>query len=345
MTRWSDLLGALVRREDLDADATAWAMDQIMAGEATSAQIAGFVVALRSKGESVAEVEGLVRIMLARATRIEVPGPILDIVGTGGDQAHTVNISTMASIVAAASGVRVVKHGNRAASSACGTADVLEALGVALDLDPVDVAAVAVEAGITFCFAPLYHPAMRHSIPVRRELAIPTVFNFLGPLANPARPQFQAVGIADRRMAPIAAGVLARRGVEALVFRGDDGLDELTTTTTSSYWEVRGSTVTEGVFDPAILGVPRSEPGDLRGGDASHNAQVVRDLLAGRTGPVRDAVLLNAGAALAVCDPSEAKLVERIETGLARAADAVDTGAAAAILARWVEVTRRHKAD
>ncbi len=345
MTRWSDLLGALVRREDLDADATAWAMDQIMAGEATPAQIAGFVVALRCKGESVDEVEGLVRTMLARATRIQVPGPILDIVGTGGDQAHTVNISTMASIVAAASGMRVVKHGNRAASSACGTADVLEALGVALDLDPEDVAAVAVEVGITFCFAPLYHPAMRHSIPVRRELAIPTIFNFLGPLANPALPQFQAVGIADRRMAPIAAGVLAGRGVDALVFRGDDGLDELTTTTTSSYWEVRGRIVTEGVFDPSVLGLPRSEPGDLRGGDAIHNAGVVRELLAGRTGPIRDAVLLNAAAALAVCDQSEAKLTERIEAGLARAAEAVDSGAAAAILARWVEVTQQRHAD
>lgn len=345
MTRWSDLLGALVRREDLDADATAWAMDQIMAGEATPAQIAAFVVALRSKGESVDEVEGLVRIMLARATRIQVPGPILDVVGTGGDQAHTVNISTMASIVAAASGMRVVKHGNRAASSACGTADVLEALGIALNLAPADVAAVAVEAGITFCFAPLYHPAMRHSIPVRRELAIPTIFNFLGPLANPALPQFQAVGIADRRMAPIAAGVLARRGVDALVFRGDDGLDELTTSTTSSYWEVRGGTVTEGVLDPAILGVPRSAPGDLRGGDAVHNAGVVRELLVGRTGPIRDAVLLNAAAALAVCDRSEAKLTERIEAGLARAAQAVDTGAAAATLTRWITATQQRHAN
>ncbi len=340
MNRWPDLLGALVRGEDLDADTTAWAMDQIMGGEASPVHISAFVVALRSKGETVSEVEGLVRAMFSRARLIEVPGPTLDIVGSGGDQAHTVNISTMASIVAAATGVRVVKHGNRAASSACGTADVLEELGVALDLDPDDVAAVAVEAGITFCFAPVYHPALRHAIPVRRELAIPTIFNFLGPLANPARPTAQAVGVADRRIAPIAAGVLARRGVAALVFRGDDGLDELTTATTSSYWEVRDGNVTEGVLDPADLGVPRSEPGALRGGDRVHNAGVVRDLLAGRTGPVRDAVLLNAGAALAMCDPSDtAPLPERVRAGIARAAAAVDDGTAAKTLDAWIAAT------
>jgi anthranilate phosphoribosyltransferase len=340
MTRWPDLLGALVRREDLDADTTAWAMDQIMAGEASEVHISAFAVALRSKGETVAEVEGLVRTMMARARLIEVPGPTLDIVGSGGDQAHTVNISTMASIVAAASGVRVVKHGNRAASSACGTADVLEELGVALDLAPDDVAAVAVEAGITFCFAPVYHPALRHAIPVRRELAIPTIFNFLGPLANPARPTAQAVGVADRRIAPIAAGVLARRGVSALVFRGDDGLDELTTATTSSYWEVRNGTVTEGVLDPLELGIPRSQPGDLRGGDRVHNAGVVRELLAGKPGPVRDAVVLNAGAALAMCDPADtAPLVDRVARGIARAAAVVDDRTAARTLERWIAAT------
>lgn len=340
MTRWPELIGALVRREDLDADTTAWAMDQIMGGEASEVHIAAFAVALRSKGETVHEVEGLVRTMMERARLIEVPGPTLDIVGSGGDQAHTVNISTMASIVAAATGVRVVKHGNRAASSACGTADVLEELGVALDLDPDDVAAVAVEAGITFCFAPVYHPALRHAIPVRRELAIPTIFNFLGPLANPARPTSLAVGVADRRIAPIAAGVLARRGVSALVFRGDDGLDELTTATTSSYWEVRDGEVREGRLDPAELGVPRSEPGALRGGDKVHNAAVVRDLLAGKTGPVRDAVLLNAGAALAMCDPTDrAPLLDRVGRGIARAAEVVDEGTAAATLIRWIAAT------
>ena len=339
--RWPDVLSALVRGQDLDSDDTAWAMDQIMAGDATPAQIAGFAVALRAKGETVEEMEGLVRTMLARATPIEVAGPILDIVGTGGDQAHTVNISTMATIVVAGAGVKVVKHGNRAASSASGAADVLEALGVVLDLPAGDVARVADEVGVTFCFAPMFHPAFRHTAGPRRELGIPTTFNFLGPLAHPAHPDAQAVGVADRRMAGILAAVLARRGTAALVFRGDDGLDELTTATTSSVWEVRGGTVTEGTLDPADLGVPRSEVGALRGADPAYNAGVVRDLVAGRPGAVRDAVLLNAAGALAVVDPDPAPLGERLARGLARAADAVDSGAAAAKLEAWVTVSRR----
>jgi anthranilate phosphoribosyltransferase len=247
----------------------------------------------------------------------------------------------MATIVVAATGARVVKHGNRAASSSCGTADVLEELGVALDLRPSDVAAVALEAGVTFCFAPVFHPALRHAAVPRRELGVPTMFNFLGPLGNPARPGYQALGVADRRMAPIMAGVLARRGVEALVFRGDDGLDELSTATTSSYWEVRGGTVSPGVLDPTELGVARSEPGALRGGDAKFNAAVVRDLLAGRPGPVRDAVLLNAAAALAMLDRGPAPLADRLADGLRRAATAVDSGAGGAVLERWIAVTRR----
>jgi len=338
---WPALIGALLRREDLSADDTAWAMDQIMAGDASPAQIAGFAVALRAKGETVVEFEGLVRTMLARAVPISVPGPIVDIVGTGGDQAHTVNISTMATVVVAATGARVVKHGNRAASSLCGTADVLEELGVVLDLPPDAVAAVAIEAGVTFCFAPMFHPALRHAAVPRRELGVPTLFNFLGPLANPARPGFQAVGVADKRMAPIMAGVLAARGVQALVFRGDDGLDELSTAATSTYWEVRGGTVTEGSLDPADLGVPASERDALRGGDAAHNAAVVRALVAGKQGPIRDTVVLNAAAALAVLDSRSVPLTERIAEGLTRAAEVIDSGAAAATLDRWIAVSRR----
>ncbi|MGQ0623948.1 MAG: anthranilate phosphoribosyltransferase [Sporichthyaceae bacterium] len=340
MMRWADVLGPLVRGQDLDAQDTAWAMDQIMTGQATAAQVAGFAVALRAKGETVAEFSGLVCAMLAHATPLQVPGPILDVVGTGGDQAHTVNISTMAAIVAAACGVRVVKHGNRAASSSCGTADVLEALGVVLDLPAAAVAAVARDVGMSFAFAPMFHPALRHAAAARRELGIPTPFNFLGPLANPARPSHQAIGVADRRMAPIMAGVLAARGTAALVFRGDDGLDELTTTTTSSYWEVRGGAVVEGTLEPLALGLAHSEPGALRGGDAAFNAAVVRELLAGKTGPVRDAVLLNAGAALAVADDTGAGLPERVAAGLVCAAAAIDSGAGADLLERWVAATK-----
>lgn len=227
-----------------------------MSGAATPAQIAAFAVALRAKGETVAEVTGLVRTMFELATPLTVEGPVLDIVGTGGDRAHTVNVSTMAAIVAAAAGARVVKHGNRAASSLCGAADVLERLGVAIDLAPRLTARVAVEAGIAFCFAPLYHSALRFTGPPRKEIGVPTVFNFVGPLANPARPAAQAIGVFDARMLPVMAGVFAERGVSALVFRGDDGLDELSTAAPSTVFVVREGTATRTVFDPADLGVP-----------------------------------------------------------------------------------------
>jgi anthranilate phosphoribosyltransferase len=330
------VLSTLVDGTDLPAEATAWAMGEIMSGAATSAQIAGFVIALRAKGETVDEVEGLVRAMYSHATPITVPGRAVDVVGTGGDRAHTVNISTMAALVAAGAGVRVVKHGNRAASSVCGAADLLEELGIPLDLPVPRVAEIADEVGITFCFAPVFHPALRHAAVPRRELGVPTTFNFLGPLANPARPSAQAVGVADARMAAIVAGVLAGRGVSALVFRGDDGLDELTTTTTSRVWIVRDGEVHEERLDPGALGVPPASADALRGGDAPYNAEVARRLLAGEAGPVRDAVLLNAAAALVAYDGIQGDLVSLLGPALERAADAVDSGAAADVLARWV---------
>ena len=225
---WPSLISTLIKGKALTSSDTAWAMNEIMDGAATPAQIAGFGVALRMKGETVAEVSGMAEAMLAHATPISLPGPLVDLVGTGGDVAHTVNISTMGAIVAAAAGARVAKHGNRAATSACGAADVLEALGVAIDLPPPASVRLAEEIGIVFLFAPLYHPALRHAGPVRKELGVPTVFNFLGPVANPARPGAQAVGVADPRMGGILAGVLAGRGCSALVFHGHDGLDELT---------------------------------------------------------------------------------------------------------------------
>ncbi|WP_408899082.1 anthranilate phosphoribosyltransferase [Nocardioides sp. R1-1] len=338
---WPDVLGTLVAGEDLTPAQSAWAMGEILAGEATPAQIAGFVVALRAKGESIDELTGLVEAMYAVMTPISVPGRLLDVVGTGGDRSFSVNISTMSAIVAAGAGARVVKHGNRSASSQAGTADVLEALGVRLDLPVARVAEVADEAGITFCFAAAFHPAMRHAAVPRKELGIGTAFNALGPLANPTRPGAQAIGCADLRLAPVMAGVFARRGVDAWVFRGDDGLDELTTTTTSRLWVVHGGEVEQVSVDPAKFGIAPATAEDLRGGDAQHNAGVVRALLDGTPGPVRDAVLLNAGAALAVYDAPGAPYAEALAAGIARAAEAIDSGAARATLDRWVAAAGR----
>ncbi|WP_246081805.1 anthranilate phosphoribosyltransferase [Nocardioides litoris] len=334
---WPDVLSALVERRDLTAGQAAWAMGEVLSGEATPAQIAGFAVALRAKGETVEEVSGLADAMYARRTPIEVEGRLLDVVGTGADRSNSVNISTMAAIVAAGAGVRVVKHGNRSASSMAGSADVLEALGVRLDLPADRVAAVAVEAGITFCFAAAFNPAMRHTAAPRRELGIGTTFNFLGPLANPVRPAAQAIGCADPRMVPVMAGVFAARGSDAWVFRGDDGLDELTTTTTSTVYVATGGTVSGPVsIDPAELGLARATTEDLLGGDAAHNAEVVRRLLAGEQGPVRDAVVLNAGAALAVHAADGSAVPEALAAGIARAAEAIDSGGAQAALDRWI---------
>ncbi|WP_328401566.1 anthranilate phosphoribosyltransferase [Streptomyces sp. NBC_00390] len=336
---WPGVLNALLDNRDQSADATAWAMDRILSGEATNAQIAAFVVALRAKGETVDEITGLVRTMYAHANLIEVPGPSVDIVGTGGDGAKTVNISTMSAIVVAGTGAKVVKHGNRAASSASGASDVLEKLGVNLELTPRRVAEVAEEAGITFCFAVKFHPALRHVAATRKEVGIRTVFNFLGPLTNPARVKAQATGVADARMAPILAGVLAERGSSALVFRGDDGLDELTTTATSKVWVVRDGAVREEAFDPRDVGIDLVPVEALRGADASYNADVARRLLGGETGPVREAVLLNAAAALVALEPGDGPLAQQLRAGMDKAAVSIDSGAAKAALDRWVSVS------
>ncbi len=337
---WPDVLGPLIAGTDLTAEQSAWAMGEILSGTATSSQVAGFAVALRAKGETVAELQGLVDAMYAHARPLSVPGRVLDVVGTGGDRSFSVNISTMAAIVAAGAGAPVVKHGNRSASSKAGSADVLEELGIRLDLPSDEVARVGAEVGITFCFAAAFHPALRHAATARRELGVGTTFNFLGPIANPARPEAQAIGCADVRMAPVMAGVFARRGVDAWVFRGDDGLDELTTTTTSRIWAVTGGEVTEHVLDPLDLDVPRGTAEGLRGQDAAYNAGVVRRVLDGETGQVRDAVLLNAGAALAVHEAAPGGVEERLAAGLQRATEAVDSGRAREVLDRWVAATR-----
>ncbi|MFG2781652.1 anthranilate phosphoribosyltransferase [Streptomyces prunicolor] len=336
---WPEVLNSLLYGQDQDADATFWAMDQIMRGEATDAQIAGFVVALRAKGETVEEITGLVRAMYEHANVIEVSGKTVDIVGTGGDGAKTVNISTMSSIVIAGTGAKVVKHGNRAASSASGASDVLERLGVNLELTPKRVAEVAEEAGITFCFAVKFHPALRHAGAARGQLGIRTVFNALGPLTNPAKVRAQAVGVADPRMAPIIAGVFAERGNSSLVFRGDDGLDELTTTATSRVWIVRDGKVTEESFDPRDVGLELVPVEALRGADPEYNADVARRLLNGETGPVRDAVLLNSAAALVALEAGDGPLADRIRAGMEKAAESIDSGAAKRTLERWAAVS------
>ncbi|NUT94414.1 MAG: anthranilate phosphoribosyltransferase [Saccharothrix sp.] len=332
---WPLLLNRLIDRVDLGEDDTAWAMDQIMSGAATTAQIGAFAVALRAKGETPAEVDGLAAAMLQHARRFTVEGRAADIVGTGGDSSGSVNISTMATLVAAAAGVPVVKHGNRAASSQCGTADVLEALGVAIDLPPLGVQTTVEELGVGFCFAPVFHPAFRHTLGPRRELGIPTSFNLLGPLTNPAQPSVGLIGCARASAAPLMAGVFARRGSTALVVRGDDGLDEITTTTTTTVWVVSDGSVREDRIDPSRLGIATATPADLKGGDAAVNAEVVRELVGGKPGPVREAVLLNAAGAIAAHSGFSGDLHADLAAGLVRAAEAVDSGAAADLLRRW----------
>jgi anthranilate phosphoribosyltransferase len=333
---WPRALTAIAAHESLSADQAAEAMRQVMAGEATAAQLGGLLMALRTKGETVDEVEGLARTMLEFANPVHPPAPVIDTCGTGGDRSGTFNISTVAAVVVAGAGVPVAKHGNRAASSRCGSADLLEALGVRIDLDAAGVERCLREAGIAFMFAPVFHPAMGHAGPVRRDLRVPTVFNFLGPLTNPARPFAQVVGVSDPRMLPLMAEVLARRGTRAMLFRGQDGLDELTTSGESVVLDVADGRVRETTVDPLRLGLPTSAPDALRGGDAAASAEIARSILAGDRGPRRDVVVLNAAAALVV-----AGRAETLPDGLELAASAIDEGAAARTLERWVDASER----
>jgi anthranilate phosphoribosyltransferase len=334
---WPGVLGALSQGRDLTADQARAAMAEVLAGAATPAQIAGFIVALRMKGETVEELSGLVDAMLAAAERVtlSLDVPVVDVVGTGGDRAHTINVSTLSALVVAGAGGRVCKHGNRAASSATGSADLLEALGVRLDCGPDEVARCVAEAGIGFCFAPRFHPAMRHAGPPRRELGIPTVFNFLGPLANPAGVPRMMIGVADASMAERMVGVLATRGVErAMVVHGDDGLDELTISTTSRVVELRDGQVRDYRVDPTELGLPTAPREALVGGEPATNAELAQRVLAGESGPHRDIVGLNAAAALVV-----AGLADDLAGGLEVARSAIDSGKAADALARLVDVS------
>jgi anthranilate phosphoribosyltransferase len=343
---WPDVVGRLLRRQDLPADLAERAMAAILAGEATDAQIAGFAVALRAKGETAEELAALVRTMLRFGEHVDIPldgpgGPVVDTCGTGGDRSGTVNISTLAALVVAGAGVRVAKHGNRAASSACGSADLLEALGVAIDLGPAGVARCIDEAGIGFCFAPVFHPALRHAGPARRELGTPTTFNFLGPLANPAGVRRRVVGVSDPAMAERMALTLAELGVErAMVFCGDDGLDELTTTTISHVWDLDAGGVRTYTLDAEDYGIRRAVRDEIVGGDAVANVAIVERMLGGEPGPVRDIVALNAAAALVV-----AGVASDIGAGLDHAVTSIESGKAAAVLQTFIRTSAAAAAD
>jgi anthranilate phosphoribosyltransferase len=343
---WPNILNSLLDRQDLSVADAAWSMERIMLGEASPAQLGAFLVALRAKGETVDEIVGFRDAILEQAVVLPVNPMALDIVGTGGDRFGTVNISTMASIVCAAAGIPVVKHGNRAASSASGSSDVLNELGIDLSRDAERVAQIFTETGITFAFAAAFHPGFRHAAQTRKELGIPTVFNYLGPLCNPARPEASAVGVADLDRVPLFVGVFQTRGATALVFRGDDGLDELTTTGHSHVWEVSRGLVTEHDIDPRDLGIKRAQISELIGGSPRFNADVVRSVLAGEPGPIRDIVLLNAAAGLVAFDlandPSQVQvaILDRFRAKMSVAAAAIDTGAATDKLSAWIAATQ-----
>lgn len=355
LTDWVDVLEALLAGEALDAPTTQWVMAEMLTGGAPAANTAAFLVALRAKGETPEEVTGLVAGMMGASVPLEIEGPVVDTCGTGGDRSHTVNISTMAAVVAAAAGARVAKHGNRAASSLSGSADMLEALGVAIDLPASAAAEAGRRLGITFCFAPVFHPAMRHIGPIRRELGIRTVFNVLGPLANPAHPAAQVLGVPTEAIGELMAGVLAQRGTKALVVHGGDGLDELTVYAPSTIWDLTGPDLRRETLDPTDLGIPVPPPDALRGGTAERNAQIFRTLLDTPRDPavagLRDAVLLNAAAALVayaaaggplpvgIPEPT-APLRDRLAAALPAARAALDSGAARDLLNSWITTSQ-----
>ncbi len=347
---WPTILTSLLAGEDLSRGEASWAMAQIMSGEATPAQIGAFMLALRSKGETVEELAGLVDVMLDNAVLLETGSDAVDIVGTGGDLVGTVNISSMASILAAASGVPVLKHGSRSASGKTGSSEMLEVLGIRLDLSPQQVTEVFDKVGITFFFAPVFHPAMRHVAPIRKELAIPTTFNFLGPLANPAQPIATALGVADAKIAPLMARELAQRGRSALVFRSEDGLDELSTTADARIWQVSKGQVTEHVLNAQDLGLERVSQQALIGGDAKHNAAVAVKLFSGsefeNSKAIREVVLLNAGAGIVAYELAKnpqlasESIESRLATALSRAETALTSGEAAKKLSSWSQATQ-----
>lgn len=335
---WPQLLSALIAKRDVSRDEAQAAMHEIMGGRASEAQIAAFIVALRAKGESVEEMAGLVDGMYSAAVTVDAGDDVVDLVGTGGDRAGTFNISTTAALVAAGAGVKIAKHGNRAASSQTGSADLLERLGIRLDLPPAATVGMIREIGFGFFFAPAYHPAMRFAGPVRRQLGVRTVFNFLGPLCNPANTKRAAIGVSDAAMAERMAGVMAARGAEyAFVFHGHGGLDELSTAGVSTVHRIRNGEITTAQFQPSDFGVPRSSIEELQGGDAAENERITRMVIEGAQGPHRDIVVINAAPAIVV-----AGLADGFEDGILLAQQAIDGGSAAAVLERAVSFSAEH---
>ena len=330
---------------DLETQDVQWCMNEILTGNANLEVIKEFLLALKSKGETSEEVGALVAQMYQHCAPITINERAVDTVGTGGDGAHTINISTTAAIIAAAAGVKVIKHGNRAASSKSGSADLLEALGINIDLDGVGVEKTFSELGIGFCFAPVFHPAMRFAAPARKELGTPTVFNILGPMANPAKPKAAAIGVANERMHLVMAKVLSARGVDGFVFRGDDGLDEITLATTTSVLTIGSGQMRSDRMDPLDFEIKRAPISDLVGGDATENARITMAIFAGEKGAPRDAVVLNAAAAIAAYEARfDLNLHQRMALGISRAVDAIDSGAATRLVSQWADLTQKLRA-
>lgn len=345
-TNWDAITAKLRSGLDLERDEIQSVMREILGGEADIENVKRFLIALKEKGETSEEVGALVEVMYAHAGPISIQERAVDTVGTGGDGAHTINISTTAAIITAAAGARVVKHGNRAVSSKSGASDFLEALGVVPGLDGPGVERTVRELGIGFCFAPIFHPAMRFAAPARKELGVPTVFNILGPLANPAKPQAAAIGVANERMHLVMAQVLAEKGCDGFVFRGDDGLDEISLATTTSILSIGGSEIKSERVDAKDFGMSNAPIDAIVGGDAQENAKISRAIFAGERGAPRDAVLLNAAAAIAAFEGDlDSSLKERLSQGLLRAEKAVDSGAALELLDRWAALTQEISAS
>jgi anthranilate phosphoribosyltransferase len=344
-SRWETHISRLQSGLDLETQDVQWCMNEILTGNANLEVIKEFLLALKSKGETSEEVGALVAQMYQHCAPITINERAVDTVGTGGDGAHTINISTTAAIIAAAAGVKVIKHGNRAASSKSGSADLLEALGINIDLDGVGVEKTFSELGIGFCFAPVFHPAMRFAAPARKELGTPTVFNILGPMANPAKPKAAAIGVANERMHLVMAKVLSARGVDGFVFRGDDGLDEITLATTTTVLTIGSGQMRSDRMDPLDFEIKRAPISALVGGDATENARITTAIFAGEKGAPRDAVVLNAAAAIAAYEARfDLNLHQRMALGISRAVDAIDSGAATRLVSQWADLTQKLRA-